>query len=95
MDCNDLITSARRNGVKRVDCSRFDLMLPEGQTFINRWAQRAIDRAGCRDNQSFEPFIFGWIALNGWASCVTGSESDQAIVNSLMLDPDLNLRFER
>jgi len=53
---------------------RFEELHPEGQKLIHGWAERAVAQSDCAERDSFEPFIFGWIALNGWACCVTAED---------------------
>jgi hypothetical protein len=77
-----------------VDRHRFEELHAEGRRLINNWAQRASAQIKCADRDSFEPFIFGWIAVNGWASCVTGEVTDRKCLDVLMLDDDLNRRFD-
>ena len=77
------------------DRSRFVGLHAEGRRLITSWAGRASDQARCDDTDSFEPFIFGWIAVNGWASCVTGKEGDWACLDAVMIDNELNCRFAK
>jgi hypothetical protein len=80
--------------VPRVNFRDFDELQHDGRRLIQSFADRSRDRAACRPEDSFEPFIFGWIALNSWASCVTGSEEERAYLKALMLDIELNRRFD-
>ena len=42
-----------------------------GRRLIRAWFERAIEQRNCDAEESSEPFVFAFIALNGWASCVT------------------------
>ena len=42
-----------------------------GRRLIRGWFERAIEQRNCDAEESSEPFVFAFIALNGWASCVT------------------------
>jgi hypothetical protein len=79
----------------RVDIHEFEQLLGPGREIISRLAKRALDNSTCKPENSFEPFIFGWIALNSWASCVTGSEKDSEFLRPLALDQDLRRRFDK
>ena len=76
-----------------IDFSQYDELQRAGWKLIRSFSDRARAKADCKPWDSFEPFIFGWIALNSWASCVTGSEGDKEQLNALMLDRELNARF--
>lgn len=77
-----------------IDFHRYEELQRAGWKLIRSLSDRASRQAGCEPEESFEPFIFGWIALNGWASCVTGVEKgDTPYLGAMMLDPELNRRF--
>jgi hypothetical protein len=73
---------------------RFEELHPEGQKLIHGWAERAVAQSDCAERDSFEPFIFGWIALNGWACCVTAEDRDSDYLDALLLDSDLDREFK-
>ena len=73
---------------------RFQELHQEGRKLIQSWAERAAAQFDCAERDSFEPFIFGWIALNGWACCVTAEDRDSDYLDALLLDADLNREFQ-
>lgn len=77
-----------------IDRHRFQELHQEGRKLIRNWAERATSQINCVDKNSFEPFIFGWIAINGWATCVTGKDNDYEYLYALELDDDLTHKFE-
>lgn len=101
MTCPELLSKDARkrteNGLPPVGAvrhHRYAELHYEGRKLIRNWAQRSSEKLGCEDTESFEPFIFGWIAVNGWASCVTGEETDRKYLDVLMADDDLGRRFD-
>jgi hypothetical protein len=56
---------------------------------------RAWERRNCEAYDSFEPFIFTWIAFNGWAACVSGLDRDREWLDALMEDQTISSDFER
>jgi hypothetical protein len=83
------VAAARRP----VDFGRYHRLHRDGQALISGWLERAAVR-GAR-GQSFESFIYLWIAFNGWAACVTGKDADRAWQEALIADPSLNAQFDR
>jgi hypothetical protein len=73
---------------------RFQELHPAGRKLIQDWAERAATQFDCAERDSFEPFIFGWIALNGWACCVTAEDRDSDYLDALLLDFDLDREFK-
>jgi len=73
----------------------YDTMHKDGHCFISRWFAQAWDKHNCPKKDSFEPFIFAWIAFNGWASCVTSQERDKKIIESLSLNPIVCNHFHK
>ncbi len=43
---------------------------------------------------SFEGLIFAWIAFNGWASCVTGKDTDKEMIEALSFSGALRSDFD-
>jgi hypothetical protein len=77
-----------------VDFQQYEQLQRAGWKVIRSLSDRATREADCTPGESFEPFIFGWIALNGWASCVTGADmGDKPYLTAMMLDSELNRRF--
>src|SRR4051812_19304149 len=71
--------------------SRFAILHEDGRRLIEGWYERGRQerRLGA---DAFEPFIYLWIAFNGWAACVTGEDHDPAWVRAL--SSDLSLRAD-
>jgi len=51
---------------------RFQELHQEGRKLIQSWAERAAAQFDCAERDSFEPFIFGWIALNAGLAASRG-----------------------
>lgn len=101
MTCPELLSKdARKRAETRlpplgaVQRERYAQLHEEGRKLIRHWAQRCSDKLGCKDVDSFEPFILGWIAINGWAVCATGKDEDWKYLDVLMADGDLSRRFD-
>jgi hypothetical protein len=73
----------------RVDLDRFGHVNATTRRLISGWYGRASSKLDVRPRDSFEPFIFCWIAFNGWAACVTDLDTDwmwrDAIASSPMV----------
>jgi hypothetical protein len=96
--CRPLLKKAPEEHVRTisvwaVNFEEYEQLGPIGSQIVRAFCKRATDKADCAPEESFEPFIFGWIALNSWASCVTGTESDEEYRTALVLDRELNARF--
>jgi hypothetical protein len=74
--------------------SRFATLHHDGRRLIHGWYERGREerRSG---NDAFEPFIYLWIAFNGWAACVTGEDHDPAWVRTLSSDARLRADYDR
>jgi hypothetical protein len=80
--------------VVKVDYVNYKHLYPEGREIIEGCFGKAWHKRKCRDDKSFEPFIWCWIAFNSWAACVTGEDSDRVIIDSLKADKTLSSGFE-
>jgi hypothetical protein len=49
----------------------------------------------CNDQDSFEPFIYAYIAFNGWAVCVADQDRDSEVFKVLKRDPRLTTSLSR
>ena len=101
MACIELLSKEAQKRARRGEAQpgavirhRFEELHQEGRKLIQGWAERAADQFDCAERNSFEPFIFGWIALNGWACCVTAEDRDSDYLDALLLDADLNREFK-
>ena len=77
-----------------VDVGRFPELHVEGRRLIEQWFVRA--HAGLKrpPEDSFEPFIFGWIGFNGWAACCSDMDDDRDWGRALGSCPELVKSFE-
>lgn len=94
--CRELLgcPQSRVEGFKRhTDLTRFDRLHPEGVRLIRGWFKRAWSKRDCKPEDSFEPFIFAWIAFNGWAVCVTDRERDREYIDALIINDHLSDSF--
>lgn len=96
MPCTELLRNHRLRN--RFDPHRFEMLHPDGRRLIRDWFQRAWQEHECAPEQSFEPFIFCWIALNGWAACCTGLDQDRqwldALIDNLQLCTDFDAALQ-
>jgi hypothetical protein len=67
----------------------------EGQRLISGWFERAWDMRDCQGDDCFEAFVFAWIALNGWAACITELDDDYKYLAALKRDQRLSQDFKR
>jgi hypothetical protein len=77
----------------KVDFSKFQQLPIRGRRLIEGWFSRAAKQQDCPDSESFEPFIYCWIAFNSWAACVTDEDRDSLIIQRLKSNPTLSARF--
>jgi hypothetical protein len=93
MTCRELLSG---NPVQiKVDLQRYRLLHHEGRRLISGWFNRAWRARDCQGGDCFEAFIFAWIAVNGWAACVTETDGDRKYLDALMLDQDIKNQFDR
>src|SRR5437660_395225 len=80
----------------QTDLTRYRDLHPDGRQLIRNWFRRAVRRweGGIDPIESFEPFIYAWIAFNGWSSCVTELDKDWKIIDSLSLNARLSDDFD-
>ncbi len=90
--CCDLIKSPHL--AKPCDLRKFYFLHHEGRQIITGWFQRAWDLRERADAEPFEPFIYAWIAFNGWADCITDAESDQDMIKALSLNEEITMKFD-
>jgi hypothetical protein len=80
-------------GVTPVDRSVYRRLHLEGRHLIEGWFCRSWEQRDVEGEAVFEPFIYAWIAFNGWASCVTGQDQDAQYLRSIIHDAELNGLF--
>ena len=78
-----------------VSLNNYQVLRLEAKKLIGDWFDRAWAKRTCADEESFEPFIFCWIAFNAWGCCVTDEERDLKIICALKASSDLGDRFHR
>jgi hypothetical protein len=78
-----------------IDLNRFRYLHPEGQNLIRRWFDKGWTQRDCQDQDGFEPFIFTYIAFNGWAACITRLDQDRSMIDALKDDVGLASDFQR
>ena len=82
--------------VFRLDPSAFEMLHPQGRDLIKGWAALGAQRLGDMDPSAcFEGFIYVWFAVNGWGSCVSGSDHDRGWVNAVAADGGISHEFMR
>ena len=93
MTCREITGNVHTRS--NVDRNRYRWLHEDGKKLIKSWFDRAWKKRNCRDRNSFEPYIYAWIALNGWASCVTDLDRDMAWKVALMEDDGICDDFSR
>ncbi len=91
MPCPELIRDPRLGS--RFQSHRFKELHGDGRRLVIHWFNRAYQQRSVDPSESFEPFIFAWIAFNGWASCCTEMEYDRDLVEALSASPELVRQF--
>ena len=77
-----------------VDLTHFTHLNSHGRRLIRGWLRRAVAREDGNQADSFEAFIFMWIAYNGWAACCTEEDAD-TLQNRLTASSEaLRFRFQ-
>ena len=76
---------------KPVDFNEYRLLHREGKFLIRSWFERAWQAR--KSENVFEPFIFAWFAFNGWGTCVTNTDTDADMIDSLIADRRMNDDF--
>src|SRR5712692_3873602 len=91
MPCPELVHS--RGLEFHFDSRRFQMLHPDGRRLITHWFERAWHHRLCEPEDSFEPFIFCWIAFNGWAACCTELDQDRQWLEALSFSAQVCDRF--
>jgi hypothetical protein len=84
-----------RRSIATLDFGRYALLHGEGRRLITGWFDRAWQARISPAKESFEPFIFAWFSVNGWAACVSGVDQDRAYLEALMCDQTMRDDFTR
>ena len=72
-----------------VKLHRFKDLHKPGKDLIHTWFNRGWEQRDCPEEEAFEPFIYTYIAFNGWAACVTAQEKDIEMIKDLKRDQAL------
>lgn len=80
--------------VGKVNFSNYGGLHSDGRRLISGWFKRAWKARDAKAEDCFEPFIFVWFAVNGWAACVTEIDSDRKYLKVLMNDRAINEKFD-
>lgn len=80
-----------KNSSVGIDRSNLKKLGPETERLIWLWFQRARDEL---NEDPFGSFIYGWIAINGWAACCTRKDKDPVLVDAMASDDSLTEAFE-
>jgi hypothetical protein len=73
---------------------RFAALHPDGRRLVDEWYRRAEAGLAAGQQDSFEPFIYLWIAFNAWSACVTREERDTAWRDALISDRSICATFD-
>ncbi len=88
MICQELLNS-QYSGVS-VRFERYRMLPQEEGDLISDWFVRSWKMRESQGKACFEAFFFAWIAVNGWATCVTKwDENDRGYLNALMRNSKL------
>ena len=90
--CQSLVR--RPELVNNVDLNRYRSLPPQSKRLISHWFQVAWRQIDAQPQQTFEPFIYTWFSLNGWAACVTDLDSDNQWRQALSVSPELCEMFD-
>jgi anti-anti-sigma factor len=77
----------------RADIPRSDRLQSQGWRSINSWFERALASKDASPEEIVKPFLYAWIALNGWAVRITGLDKNKDWLDALMLSCPINERF--
>jgi hypothetical protein len=77
------------------DLYNFNSRPHDTRGLIQGWFDSAWARRECKAGDSFEPFIYAWIAFNSWGNCVTGEDEDAAMIGTLARNSVLRRDFLR
>jgi hypothetical protein len=67
---------------------------PAIRNLIDGWFKRSWAARSAPDEETFEPFIYCWIAFNAWGAAVTEVDQDRAIIDRLASDESVDEEFQ-
>jgi hypothetical protein len=77
-----------------MNIERIRNLSPAENDLIHRWFQRAKSQSRCNPEDAFEPFIYCWIAFNGWYACTVPLKNDRDCVERIGSDAEIRRIFE-
>ena len=77
-----------------LNIDRFRNLRAAENDLIHKWFRKAAGHSCCRPEDAFEPFIYCWIAFNGWYACMFSLTADRDCVMRVARDPDISMMFE-
>ncbi len=93
MLCEELLSKST-SPVPRVKLEQDVHLHPHGRRLIQGWFDRGWRMRDQDGEECFEAFIYTWIAVNSWASCVTGRDTESVYLNALIQDSRLGRKFD-
>lgn len=94
MICQELLNSQYSRVSVRFE--RYRMLPPEGRELISDWFVRSWEMRESQGKACFEAFFFAWIAVNGWATCVTEwDENDSGYLDALKRNAKLCQDFTK
>jgi hypothetical protein len=79
---------------RKIHRHNFEFLDHDAHQLIVKWFDRAEDALDeDKEGYPFESFIYAWIAVNGWAACCTGTDTDAAQVTAMAADTFLQKKF--
>lgn len=87
------MTGRQQQPPPQVELWRYQYLPPYSRQLIQNWLDRGLNSIGCNPEESFEPFIYTWFALNAWAACVTQEDQDGIWRRSLARDRNISRTY--
>lgn len=92
MICHEMFSAG--TAVKPVHLEKFSGLDDDRRRRIKTWWKRARKLSGLSKQDDFEPFVFAWLAFNGWGMLITGAANDAEMVKSLASDAAMQQAFQ-
>ncbi len=93
--CSKLVCDGSNILGQKVDINRYFHLHIDGKRLVNKWFMRAWEKRDSKAENCFEPFIYAWIALNGWAACISGLDQDSQWKDALSQCKKICKDFEK
>lgn len=91
MNCTEVLS--RRQRISPLNFNNYTYLRGARNVVESLWA-RGFSGVEARPEDSFEPFIFTWIALNAWGECVSSEQTDAGWVRAVSCDVPLGTQFD-